>query len=32
MQGIDFQNIFITEEKGADGNISYHIYSGDCIK
>lgn len=30
MQGIDFQNIFITEEKDADGNISYHIYSGDA--
>ena len=29
MQGIDFKNIFITEEKDVDGNISYHIYSGD---
>lgn len=30
MQGIDFQNIFITEEKDVDGNISYHIYAGDA--
>lgn len=29
MSGIDFKNIFITTEKDVDGNISYHIYSGD---
>lgn len=32
MQGIDFSNIFITEEKDVDGNISYHMYAGDSSK
>lgn len=29
LQGIDFKNLFITTQKDIDGNISYHIYSGD---
>ena len=29
MNGIDFKNIFITTEKAVDGNISYHVYSGN---
>lgn len=29
MQGIDFKNIFITEERDINGNISYHVYCGD---
>lgn len=26
---IDFKNIFVTTEKNADGNITYHVYCGD---
>ena len=29
MNQIDFKNIFITTEKDAEGNISYHVYTGD---
>lgn len=29
INGIDFNNIFITTEKDVDGNISYHVYCGD---
>lgn len=29
LQGIDFKNLFITTQKDVDGNISYHVYSGD---
>lgn len=28
MQGIDFNHIFVTTEKDAEGNISYHVYCG----
>lgn len=29
MNGIDFSNIFITTEKDAEGNETYHVYCGD---
>lgn len=29
MNGIDFNNIFITTEKDAEGNETYHVYCGD---
>lgn len=32
MSGIDFKNIFITTEKDVDGNITYHVYSGESSK
>lgn len=32
MSEIDFQNIFITTEKDAEGNISYHVYCGDSSR
>lgn len=32
MSGIDFKNVFITTEKDVDGNITYHMYSGNSSK
>lgn len=32
MSGIDFKNVFITAEKDVDGNITYHMYSGNSSK
>lgn len=29
VNGIDFNNMFITTEKDVDGNITYHLYCGD---
>lgn len=29
INGMDFNNIFISTEKDVDGNISYHVYCGD---
>lgn len=29
INGIDFNNIFTTTEKDVDGNVSYHVYSGN---
>ena len=29
INGIDFNNLFITTEKDVDGNITFHIYCGD---
>lgn len=29
INGIDFKNMFITTEKDAEGNITYHLYCGD---
>ena len=32
INGIDFQNMFITTEKDVDGNITYHLYCGGVSK
>ena len=32
INGVDFNNIFITAEKDVAGNITYHMYSGDSSK
>lgn len=32
MSGIDFKNVFITTEKDVDGNVIYHMYSGNSSK
>lgn len=32
MGGVDFKNVFIATEKDVDGNITYHVYSGESSK
>ena len=32
INGIDFKDIFITEQKDVDGNISYHVYSSNTSR